>query len=68
MAREKRSASQPYLSIISSGLIPLPRDLLILRPWASRTRPWSSTVSKGSLPICSKAEKIIRASQKKMMS
>ena len=68
VARVKRSASAPYLSMTSSGSMPLPRDLLILRPCASRTRPWMSTVSKGTSPICSSPEKIIRATQKKMMS
>ena len=30
--------------------MPLPRDLDILRPLSSRTRPWISTVWKGALP------------------
>ena len=68
MTSEKRSASAPYWSMISSGSTPLPSDLLILRPCASRTRPWISTVWKGGLPICSMPEKIMRATQKKMMS
>ena len=40
VARVKRSASAPYWSMISSGSMPLPRDLLIFLPCASRTRPW----------------------------
>ena len=40
VARVKRSASAPYWSITSSGSMPLPSDLDILRPCASRTRPW----------------------------
>ena len=64
----KRRASQPYWSIMSSGSMPLPRLLDILRPLSSRTRPWMNTVWKGGLPVCSQPEKIIRATQKKMMS
>ena len=39
VARVKRSASAPYCSMISSGSMPLPRDLDIFRPCASRTMP-----------------------------
>ena len=66
--RLKRRASAPYFSAISSGSMPLPRDLDILRPLSSRTRPWMSTVWKGGLPVWAQPEKIIRATQKKMMS
>ena len=66
--RLKRSASAPYFSAISSGSMPLPSDLDILRPLSSRTRPWISTVLKGSFFICSMPEKIMRATQKKMIS
>ena len=66
--RAKRSASAPYWAMTSSGSIPLPRDLDILRPCASRTKPWKSTVLNGAFPVYSSAEKIIRATQKKMMS
>ena len=66
--RLKRKASAPYFSAISRGSIPLPRDLDILRPLSSRTRPWMNTVLKGSFFICSMPEKIILATQKKMMS
>ena len=48
--------------------MPLPRDLDIFRPLSSRTRPWMNTVWKGGFLVCSQAEKIIRATQKKMMS
>ena len=48
--------------------MPLPRDLDIFRPWSSRTRPWMNTVWKGAFFVCSQPEKIIRATQKKMMS
>jgi hypothetical protein len=34
---EYRTASAPYLSIISIGSIPLPSDFDILRPFASST-------------------------------
>ena len=40
-------------SIKSNGSIPLPSDLLILRPCESRTKPWNKTVWNGALPICS---------------
>ena len=63
-----RSASAPYFPITSSGSMPLPSDLLILRPCSSRTRPWKSTVLNGRSPICSYPEKIMRMTQKKMMS
>ena len=63
-----RSASAPYWSITSSGSMPLPSDLDIFRPWASRTRPWINTVRNGTFPVCSMAEKIMRATQKKMIS
>ena len=46
----------------------MPRDLDIFRPLSSRTRPWMRTFSKGNFFICSQPEKIIRATQKKMMS
>ena len=68
VASAKRRASAPYLDMISSGSMPLPSDLDILRPCASRTRPWMNTVEKGFCPICSRPENIIRATQKKMIS
>ncbi len=36
--------------------MPFPKDLLIFRPWESRTSPWISTVSKGHSPVCSRPE------------
>ena len=39
VTRANLSASAPYLSMISSGSMPLPSDFDILRPCASRTRP-----------------------------
>ena len=68
VARAKRSASAPYLSMISSGSMPLPSDLDIFLPCASRTRPWISTVSNGILPVYSSEEKIILETQKVMIS
>ena len=68
ISSEKRSASAPYLSMTSSGSMPLPSDLLILRPCASRTRPCISATLNGHLPVCSRPENTMRASQKKMMS
>ena len=67
-ARVKRSASVPYLSIISSGSMMLPSDLLILRRLRSRTRPLMKTWRKGIWPRNLRPIMIIRATQKKMMS
>ena len=47
MTSEKRSASAPYLSMTSMGSMPLPSDLDILRPCASRTRPCISATLNG---------------------
>ena len=68
VASMKRRASAPYSSMTSSGSMPLPSDFDILRPCASRTRPWMSTVLKGTSPVFSRAENIILITQKKMMS
>ena len=46
------------------GIYPLPRDLLIFRPWESRTSPWIRTVRKGTSPINSNPITIILATQK----
>ena len=62
------SASAPYFSITSSGSTPLPSDLDIFLPCSSRTMPWINTVSNGTFPVYSRAEKIILETQKKMMS
>ena len=61
-------ASAPTWSIISRGSMPLPRDLLILRPCSSLTRPWRNTYSNGASPVTSRAEKAILMTQKKSMS
>ena len=64
----KRRVSAPYLSMTSTGSMPLPSDFDILRPSLSRTRPWMNTWRKGmSLPN-SKPIMTMRATQKKMMS
>ena len=68
VTRLNRRASAPYSSATTRGSTPLPRDLDIFRPLSSRTRPWMSTVWKGGFPVCSHPEKIIRATQKKMIS
>ena len=64
----RRKASAPYLSMTSTGSTPFPSDFDIFLPWASLTRPWKNTVSKGISPVCSMPEKIILATQKKIMS
>ena len=67
-ASEKRSASAPYCSMTFKGSMPFPSDLLILRPWSSRTMPWMFTYLNGISPIASSPNTIMRATQKKMMS
>jgi hypothetical protein len=73
-ARVNRVASAPNRSIQSSGSTVLPRDLDILRPWASRIRPcrktWrNGTASAGSWSrIAYRPNIIIRATQKNRMS
>ena len=44
LERFEMGIAAPYLSIPSSGSMPLPKDLLIFLPCESRTRPWKSTV------------------------
>ena len=48
--------------------MPLPSDLDIFRPCASRTSPCTSTSENGFFPVCSKPEKIMRETQNVMMS
>ena len=73
-ARVNRTASAPKRSIQSSGSTVLPRDLDILRPLASRTRPCRATMrngtaSAGSRPaIAYRPSIIILATQKNRMS
>ena len=64
----RRSASAPYCSMTSIGSTPLPRDFDILRPCASRISPWMKTFLNGISPMLWTPEKIILATQKKMMS
>ena len=61
-------ASAPYWSMISSGSMPLPKDLDILRPCASLTKPCTYTWWNGHSSIASKPENTILTTQKKMMS
>src|SRR5690606_36160069 len=68
LTREILSASAPYLSMTSKGSMPLPKLLDIFLPKASLTSPWMSTYRKGGCFMNSMDEKIIRATQKKMMS
>src|SRR5699024_439755 len=65
---KKRNESAPYLSMTSIGSTPLPSDLLILRPSASRINPSISTSLNGASSVHSRDCKIILATQKKMMS
>ena len=69
LARVKRSASEPYASIQSSGSTTLPKDFDIFLPCSSRTSPVSAMVWNGAAPsIAYRPNIIIRATQKKMMS
>lgn len=68
-ASVKRSASEPYLSIQSSGLTTLPKDFDIFLPCSSRTMPCRTMVSNGGTPsLTYRPNIIIRATQKKRMS
>ncbi len=68
-ARVKRTASEPYLSIQSSGLTTLPKDFDIFLPRSSRTMPCRAMVWNGGVPsIAYRPNIIIRATQKKRMS
>ena len=69
LARVKRTASEPYLSIQSSGLTMLPKDFDIFLPNSSRTMPWNAMVRNGTSPsIAYRPNIIIRATQKNMRS
>ena len=47
--------------------IPLPRDLLILRPSLSLTSPWQNTSLKGTLPVILRDNMIILHTQNGML-
>ena len=64
----KRRASALVASMTLSGSSELPRLLLILRPWPSRTVPWMCTREKGTSPMNLSPAIIMRATQKKSMS
>ena len=66
--KNQRKASTPYFSITSIGSIPFPSDLDILRPCSSRISPCKRTCLNGALPVNSSDWKIIRETQKKIMS
>ena len=61
-------ASAPYWSMITSGSIPLPRDLDIFLPCESLTRPWIRTVSNGFCFMFSMPATIILDTQNGMIS
>ncbi len=68
-ASVKRTASEPYASIHSSGLITLPNDRDIFLPNWSRTMPWRAMVRNGGAPsIAYRPNIIILATQKNRMS
>src|SRR5699024_8821795 len=66
--RKYLNESAPYLSITSIGPTQFSRDLLIFRPSASMINPCTSTSFNGRRPVNAFDWKIIRATQKKMMS
>ena len=61
-------ASVPYRSISSSGSMPVPSDFDIRRPSGARTVEWMTTSVNGTSPSSSIPEKIIRFSQRRMIS
>jgi len=65
--RGGRTASE-MPEITSSGSMTLPRDLLILRPCASRTIECRYTCLNGSWPVSSRPIMTMRATQKNRMS
>ena len=67
-ASVNRTASAPNSSHISSGSTTFPFVFDIFWPFSSRTRPWSTTSSKGARPSNHVPAMIIRATQKKRMS
>mmetsp|Transcript_6419 Transcript_6419/g.15541 ORF Transcript_6419/g.15541 Transcript_6419/m.15541 type:complete len:203 (+) Transcript_6419:749-1357(+) len=62
------SASRVMPSMTSRGSMTFPRDLDILRPWASRTMACRNTCENGTSPHSSMPIMTIRATQKKRMS
>ncbi len=68
VTKERRKESAPYSSITSRGLIPLPSDLLIFLPCASRTIPCITISLNGNFPVYSIPEKTMRITQKKRIS
>ena len=67
-ASANRIASQPYLSTISKGSIPLSRLLLNFRPCSSRINPCRKMVLNGRCPVSNWPIINILAHQKKIMS
>ncbi len=68
MVSEKRTASAPYCSIMSSGSMPLPRLLDIHRPSLSLIIPVMKMSRYGISPVKCRPAMIIRAIQKNRMS
>ncbi len=66
--RPYRVASVPCFSISSSGSIPVLSDFDIRRPSRASTVVWITTSLKGISPINSSPEKIMRFSQRRMIS
>ncbi len=58
----------PVLIYDLEGIYAVSRDLLIFRPSASLTRPWTYTWWKGASPIASIPEKTILTTQKNIIS
>ena len=68
VVKKNLNVSAPYWSITSIGSTPLPNDLDIFLPCSSRIKPWIKTCSNGLWPVNSNDWKIIRLTQKKIIS
>jgi len=67
-ASVNRSASAPYLAVMSSGSITFPRVLDIFSPCLSRTMACRNTTRNGTSPMKCRPSMAMRATQKKRMS
>ena len=63
-----RVASAPYASICAMGLRPVPRLFDMRPPVGACTSEWMTTSLNGTSPMISSPLKIMRFSQRRMMS
>src|SRR3989344_9222333 len=66
--RPNRVASAPYFSTSSSGSMPVPSDLDMRLPSLARTDGLLYTAVKGAVPVNASPDKIIRLTQRLMLS